>query len=168
MADWVIERLRASHDRTRFACGKAPLDVFLRTLVTQYEKRHLGRTFVASDPGQARVAGYYTLAAGSIGVTRLSESVRKKLPRHPIPTIHLGRLAVDQEYQGRNLGKVLFFHALRQALEVSERLGAFALDVLALDDGARAFYLHYGPLPLEDDPLHLYLPMATIEKLFNP
>jgi hypothetical protein len=35
----------------------------------------------------------------------------------------------------------------------------------ALDDAAAAFYRKYGFLPLLDDPLHLYLPMTTIEKV---
>jgi GNAT superfamily N-acetyltransferase len=168
MAEWVIEPLRAAHDRSVFACGKAPLDSFLGTLVSQYEKRRLGRTFVATEPGQPRVAGYYTLAAGALDASCLPASARKKLPKHPIPTIHLGRLAVDQTFRGQRLGETLLFHALRQSLVVSERLGAFAVDVWAIDDEARAFYLRYGFIPLEDDPLHLYLPLATVEAMFGP
>ena len=167
MAEWVIEPLKASHDRAAFSCGKAALDTFLRTLAGQYEKRRLGRTFIATEPGATRVAGYYTLAAGSVDVSTLSEAQRQKLPRHPIPTVHFGRLAVDESYCGQRLGETLLFHALRQSLEVAEKLGAFAVDVWAIDDEARAFYLRYGFLALEDAPLHLYLPMATVEDLLN-
>jgi hypothetical protein len=126
MDDWVIEGLKPSHQRAEFACGKASLDVFLRKLVSQYEKRRLGRTFVATEPGQARVAGYYTLAAGSFAESRLPAEQRKHLPKHPVPTIHLGRLAVDTAYRGRRLGETLLIHALRAALALSEKLGAFA------------------------------------------
>jgi GNAT superfamily N-acetyltransferase len=166
MAEWVIEPLRAAHERADFACGKAPLDTFLRTLVTQYEKRRLGRTFVATEPGQVKVAGYYTLAAGAFDVSCLPEAARKKLPKHPIPTVHLGRLAVDQSFRGKRLGETLLFHALRTSLEITAKLGAFAIDVRAIDDEARAFYLKYGFLPLGDDPRHLYLPTPTVEALF--
>jgi hypothetical protein len=69
VAEWVIQRLTSAHDRTAFSCGKAPLDTFLVTLVSQYEKRRLGRTFVATEPGQTRVAGYYTLAAGAFDLS---------------------------------------------------------------------------------------------------
>ena len=79
MAEWVIERLGAAHERAEFCCGKPPLDTFLRTLAGQYEKRRLGRTFVATEPGSTRVAGYYTLAAGSFDVSCLPAAVRKKL-----------------------------------------------------------------------------------------
>jgi GNAT superfamily N-acetyltransferase len=167
MAEWTIERLQAAHDRAGFSSGKPLLDTFLRTLVSQYEKRRLGRTFVATEPGQLHVAGYYTLAAGAFDVSCLPEAARKKLPKHPIPTVHLGRLAVDQTFRGQRLGETLLFHALRAALELSEKLGAFAIDVWALDEEARTFYQKYGFLLLEDDPLHLYLPMQTVAAMFG-
>jgi GNAT superfamily N-acetyltransferase len=127
----------------------------------------LGRTFVATQRGQARAAGYYTLAAGSFDLSCLPEAVRRKLPAHPIPTIHLGRLAVDLSFRMKRLGETLLFHALHQALELSEKLGAFAVDVWAIDDGARAFYEKYGFLPLADNSLHLYLPMKTVAAMFD-
>jgi ribosomal protein S18 acetylase RimI-like enzyme len=166
MAEWHIEPLRAAHDRAGFSCGKEPLDRFLQLLVSQYEKRRLGRTIVATEPGQVRVAGYYTLAAGAFDVSCLPEAERRKWPRHPLPTVHLGRLAVDQACRGRRLGETLLCHALRAALELSEKLGACAVEVRAIDDEARAFYQKYGFLPLEDHPLHLYLPMKTVAALF--
>jgi GNAT superfamily N-acetyltransferase len=167
MAEWVIEALRPAHERRSFTCGKPPLDTFLRTLVSQYEKRRLGRTFVATPPGEPRVAGYYTLAAGAFDPGSLPEAERQKLPAHSVPVILLGRLAVDQAFRGQRLGETLLFHALRTALDVSEKIGAFAIDVRAIDDEARAFYVKYGFLPLEDDPLHLYLPMKTVEAMFG-
>jgi GNAT superfamily N-acetyltransferase len=167
MAEWTVEHLRSAHERAEFSCGHPPLDTFLRSLAAQYEKRRLGRTYVATEPGQVRVAGYYTLAAGSCDVDCLPEAVRKKLPRHPLPTVHLGRLAVDLAFRGKRLGETLLFHALRTALELSEKLGTFAIDVWAIDDTARAFYAKYGFLALEDDLRHLFLSMKTIESLLD-
>ena len=114
------------------------------------------------------MAGYYTLAAGAFDISCLPEVVRKKLPKHPLPTIHLGRLAVDREFKGKRLGETLLFHALQGALELSEKLGAFAVDVWAIDDAARAFYEKYGFGSLEDNQWHLYMPLRTIEILFAP
>ena len=166
MADWNIAKLNADHDRSAFSCGKAPLDACLQSLASQYENRRLGRTYVATLTPSTRVAGYYTLAAGSIGASSLPANLRKKLPKHPIPTIHLGRLAVDQAYRGQGLGAMLLFHALRSALYWSEKLGVYAIDLWAIDDEARAFYEKYGFISLEDAPLHLYLPLKTVEAMF--
>ena len=167
MAEWVIERFGSTHERAAFTSGKPLLDTFLRALVSQYEKRRLGRTFVATEPNSTRVAGYYTLAAGAFDVSCLPAALRKKLPKHALPTILLGRLTVDVAFRGRRLGETLLFHALHTDLELSETLGAFAIDIWAIDDEARTFYRKYGFLALEDDPLHLYLPMQTVAAMFD-
>ncbi len=101
MLDFHIERFdRTKHDRTGFSCGKPTLDDFLRSFVTQYEKRRLGITYVAVAPGKSEVLGYYTLASGGITFASLPLSLSKKLPKHPIPVVLLGRLAVDKELRG--------------------------------------------------------------------
>jgi ribosomal protein S18 acetylase RimI-like enzyme len=164
MAEWIISHLNKAHGRADFSCGKAPLDAFLRTHVSQYEKRHLARTYVATEPGLSEVAGYYTLATGSLDASVLPQALRKKLPNHPIPTVHLGRLAVDLRYRGRRLGETLLLNALSTVLESSEKIGAFGVDVWAIDEDASAFYKRYGFETLEDDPHHLLLSMRTFEK----
>src|SRR6202162_5914660 len=164
MAEWRIERLHASHERADFAWGKAPLDDFLRLRVSQYQRRRLGRTYVALFPGATTVAGYYTLAAGAIAIANLPLEAGKRLPKHPVPVILLGRLAVDQRAGGQGLGKALLRDALRRSLDLSEQLGLFAVEVLAIDADAREFYTKYGFVPLADNDLHLFLPIRTIEE----
>jgi GNAT superfamily N-acetyltransferase len=164
MDDWRIERLESSHERGEFCCGKAPLDEFLRSLVGQYEKRKLGRTFVAVLPGDRRVYGYYTLAAGSVPFLNLPPKAAKKLPKHPVPVVLLGRLAVDQPAQGRGLGACLLMDALKRCLAASRELGVHAVEVMAIDQQAKAFYVKYGFTPLPDEALHLYLPLKTVEE----
>lgn len=163
MADWTITRLNKSHDRQAFSCGKASLDDFLHHLVTQYEKRRLGRTYVAIDAGSTLVAGFYALAAGSLDMSVLPEDMQKKLPRHPIPTIHIARLAVDLKTRGQGLGETLLMHALETAVDLSESLGVFGIDVWAIDDEASAFYEKYGFRALKDHPHHLFMSIKTAE-----
>jgi GNAT superfamily N-acetyltransferase len=167
MADWVIEPLSHHHDKAAFSCGNASLDAFLKDLAGQYDKRRLGKTFVAVRQGERLVCGYYTSAAGSLDLSALPEKQRKKFPKHPLPTVHLGRLAVDQSHQGQRLGETLLFHFLRSALDAADTMGVYAVDVRATDDKARDFYLKYGFLQLQDLHLHLYLPMKTVEQMFE-
>jgi GNAT superfamily N-acetyltransferase len=162
MAEWQIERLERSHDRTSFACGKPPLDEFIRRLVSQYEKRNLGRTYVAVRPGDRQVIGYYTLAAGAIAFQNLPAPAAKKLPKHPVPVVLLARLAVDQSAQGQGLGEALLIDALDRCLGLADQVGLHAVEVDAIDQPARAFYEKYGFVPLPDSPLHLFLPLGTI------
>ncbi len=79
--------------------------------------------------------------------------------------MHLGRLAVDLETKGQGLGKALLADALQRISGIAERLGIYAVEVYALNDEAKTFYLKFGFQPLLDDSLHLYLPMKTLRKL---
>jgi GNAT superfamily N-acetyltransferase len=91
----------------------------------------------------------------------------RKLPRHPVPVVLLARLAVDRSVQACGLGKFLLFDALNRCLEISERLGVHAIEVDALDEAARHFYLRFGFIPLQDSAFHLYLPMSSIADAFG-
>jgi GNAT superfamily N-acetyltransferase len=167
VADWRIEGLERAHDRAAFSCGKPPLDQFIQRLVGQYEKRNLGRTYVAVRSGEKRVIGYYTLAAGSIAFQNLPEPTARKLPRHPAPVILLARLAVDGSAQGQGLGAALLIDALSRCLTIADKVGVHAVDVDAIDEQAADFYARFGFSPLPDDALHLFLPIATIRDGFG-
>ena len=165
--DWAIERLSRAHDRSGFDSGNAPLDVFLRTLVRQYEKRNLGRTFVLVRPGSPRVLGYHTLASGSISFENLPRTAARKLPGHPAPVVLLARLAVDRSVRGQGLGERLLLDALDRALTLSRSLGVHAVEVHAIDGNARRFYRMYGFVPLRDRDAHLDMPIATIAEALD-
>jgi predicted N-acetyltransferase YhbS len=162
--EWRIECLGRKHVRAGFDCGKPALDEFLHALVNQYEKRNLGRTYVALRKDASRVLGYYTLASGSIAAESLPVNQAKKLPRHPVPVVLLARLAVDRSVHGG----FLLRDALSRSLDLSEKLGIHAVVVDALDDEARAFYERFGFLPLTDDALRLFLPLSTIRAAAKP
>ena len=161
---WKIERLNKTHDRSAFSSGNTTLDDFLLFRVNQYEKRSLGRTFVATLSTNLTVQGYYTLAATSIPVEGLPAKLARKLPIHPIPAVLLARLAVDQQSQGMGLGEQLLIDALERSLTLAKELGIHAVVVDALDERAASFYRKYGFESLLDDPLHQYIIIATIQE----
>jgi GNAT superfamily N-acetyltransferase len=166
MDEWAIEPLNRSHQREAFCSGKPPLDAFLQAHVSQYEKRHLGRTCVLIRSGELRVHGYYTLASGAVAIEHLPAKAAKKLPRHPVPAILLARLAVDQAVQGQGRGGYLLVDALQRCLTLADSLGVHAVEVDVIDESAKAFYEKYGFIPLQDQALHLYLPISTIQATF--
>lgn len=165
--DWVVEPFRKDHERAAFASGQSSLDDFLRAHVSQYEKRRLGKTYVAVLRGQKRVLGYYTLAAGSVAFEHLPPASAKKLPKHPVPVVLLARLAVDRSVQGQGLGEGLLVDALNRSLGLAANLGIHAIEVHAIDDGAAAFYRTYGFVPLVDRPRHLFFPMSLVGDLLG-
>src|SRR5438128_1115901 len=90
MAVWQIEPLGKAHVRASFSCGQPSLDQFIRELASQYDRRDMGRTFVATLAPESTVLGYYTLSAGAVAFENLPQQTSRKLPRHPIPVVHLG------------------------------------------------------------------------------
>jgi ribosomal protein S18 acetylase RimI-like enzyme len=170
MADspaWQIERIRKDHERASFDCGVEELNVFLRKYARQSEEFGLARTFVATTHGTPKVFGYYTVRNGEVEVQNLRPEETKRFPRYPVPVVHLARLAVDRTTQGQRLGERLLLNALERALMVSRSVAAYAVEVVAINDAAKRFYLKHGFQELLDDRLHLYLSTKTVAKLLG-
>ena len=158
-----IEALAPKHDRAGFACGSDPLDKYLREQASQDMRRRTSACYVAIDEATNAIAGYYTLAAGSVPLTDLAEAMAKKLPRYPlVPVARVGRLAVSVAFQKRQLGAALLWDAGLRAMQSG--MGVFALVVDAKDETAAAFYKHHGFVSFSSNPLTFVLPIATLAK----
>lgn len=158
--EFRLEVLGPQHDRSRFSCGVSALDGYFRTQATQDARRRASACYVAVQDETNAVAGYFTLAAGSVPLTALPENLSKRLPRYPsVPVARVGRLAIDQSFQGRKLGATLLADAALRALR--SEVAVFALVVDAKDDAAVAFYLHHGFEMYGGQPKQLIVPLAS-------
>jgi predicted N-acetyltransferase YhbS len=88
--------------------------------------------------------------------------MRRNMP-DPIPVMVLGRLAVDQTWQGAGLGRGLLRDAVLRTLTVSRHAGVKALLVHAISDEAKRFYAHNGFLDSPLDTMTLMLPLKEAE-----
>ena len=162
---WTIQQLNPSHDIAAFDCSQPSLDSFLRKNALNNDRAGLGRTFVAVEPGLIRVAGYFTISTGSVRFDVFPDHAKKRLPKYPIPTVHIGRLAVDVKFHKRRLGETLLVESLRKAAAASASVGIYAVDVFALHDKAKQFYVKYGFVEMLNETLHLFLPIETARQL---
>ena len=160
---YKIELLAKTHDREDFDCGEESLNVFLKQYARQNAKKGLGRSFVAVKEDAPKIYGYYTLSSNSFGY----EIVPENLPRYPVPVVHLGRLAVDKSAKGQGLGTALLANAFRRSVGIAEQLGIYAVEVYALNEQARKFYLGFGLTELKDDRFHLYIKIDKIKKILE-
>lgn len=166
MADWLVQPLDRSHDRTVFDCGNSQLNDWFHLRAFQWQRKGLARCFVAIPSGVKQPAGFYTLSSHHVSYNTLPDDQSKGLPRIDVPVALLGRLAVDTSAQGQGLGRFLLVDALRRTLQLADTMGIRAVEVDAIDDSAREFYLAYDFIPLTDNPRHLFLPMTVIRKLW--
>jgi GNAT superfamily N-acetyltransferase len=156
-----LEVLASHHDRTGFSCGVEALDAYFAERVTQDIRRRVTACYVAIEAATSRVAGFYTLAAADIPLSDLPEALVKRLPRYPsVPVARLGRLAVDQDYQGRRLGSALLWDAITRAAR--SEVAVFALVVDAKDEQAETFYRHHGFAPFGQSPRRLILSLKSV------
>jgi len=159
-----IEPLTKRHRRTDFGCGVVELDLYLRNIARQDLRKSAATVFVATPDGE-RVAGFYTLSQSSIELDLLDPSLRAELPKYPsVPATLLGRLAVDKQFQGMGLGKLLLLDAFARVCSVASVIATAMIVVDAKDDSAVRFYRSYGFQELTGMANRLVLPLETARK----
>lgn len=157
-----IEGLAKVQDRSSFDCGKPTYNDYLKKLARQHQSLGFAQTFVAIAGENPQVLGYISLAMGSVRLRDADPDVIAKMPKHPIPVLHVARLATSLEFAGRGIGALLLSHAADLAKVAAEYMGVYALELIADDEAAYQYYLKRGFLPLKGGSMHLYAPISTI------
>jgi GNAT superfamily N-acetyltransferase len=152
-----VQKLAATHDVSAFDSGNPALNQFLHRFALVSQKAHSAQTYVSCEEGTDKVAGFYSLAVGSVEQAAASGRLGKGLAGHPVPVMILARLAVDRRFQGVGLGRALLKDALLRIAQAAEIAGIRAILVHAKDDAARNWYLQWGFEPSPTDPYHLFL-----------
>jgi GNAT superfamily N-acetyltransferase len=161
----VVPLDRAVHDRTAFDCGSESLNTYLRTQAAKHQRQRITRVFVLVDTSKpSLVLGFYALSSSHISRRDITKQEAKKLPRYPVPTITLGRLAVDREAASQGFGTLLLMDAIRRCALVGAHAGVYAIVVDAKDARAKVFYARFGFTAIAGHRLKLYLPLATAMK----
>ena len=155
-----IEKLSKAHDLSAFDCGTESLNGWLKRYALVNQQNDSAQTYVLHRNGI--VVGYYALTAGSVRPEEAPGRVSKGLAKHPIGVILLARLATDKREQGKGLGKALLKDALLRIMSAADAIGARAVLVHAIDEGARKFYEHFGFERSPVDELELMLLMKDL------
>ena len=165
---FITEALSSLHMKDQFSCGIEMLDNYLHHQANQDIKRKLSVCFILKEEETNLIKGYYTLSNNSIVIQILPESIQKKLPKayNNLPTILLGRLAVDVRFQSQGMGQLILIDALKRCFEISKSIGSFAVIVDPKDDKAELFYKKFDFIKLPNSG-KMFLPMKTISQLFE-
>ena len=162
-----IKTLKKNHNRAEFDCGNDELNKYLRRTARQHLDGGMSRTFVLIDDNSStKIIGYYTLDACEIHVEKLPRKYSKKYPPKA-PTAKLARLAVLKNKQGQGFGTVMVVNAAERILLVSKNLGIIGFFVDAKNGEAKDYYEQFGFIPLPDNALELFLPIATLQQAYE-
>jgi len=145
---YCIQPLAKSVDTAAFRCGQTPLEDYISRYATQDIRRNVARVFAATPEAEpTRLAGFFTLSAGSVNCADLPALMAKKMPRYPVPVALIGRLAVDVKFQGSGLGAILVADACQKVAQASTTLAVAGIVVDAKDATAAHFYQRFGFVP---------------------
>ncbi len=164
-----IRRLAAHDDRRGIRSGDLDLDRFFERYAGQNQfSHHVGVAYVAAE--EHRIAGFATVAAGSIETAQLPATMVRRLPHHPLPVLRLARLAVDVDCQGRGIATALLRFVFELASEQADTVGCVGILVDA-KPGAATLYERFGFVALDlieghpetrPSPRPLFLPLGTV------
>jgi len=131
-----------------FSSGQAFVDGWLASRAAKAKERGSAVVYVShcagADPASEPPAGFYTLSSASVERDMIGGGWLKRNAPVQVPVILLGVLGVDSRHQGSGLGRMLLHDASLRALSIADSLGAKALVVDPVDEGAEAFYARNG------------------------
>ncbi|MBV5305336.1 MAG: GNAT family N-acetyltransferase [Desulfobulbaceae bacterium] len=154
------ELLAAHHNIEAFTSGVESLDSWLKRRALKNQATGASRIFVVCE-GQ-RVIAYYALASSAVAVAETTGRFPRNMP-DPIPVVILGRLAVDQDFQGKGLGRAMVRDAGHRVVQAADMIGIRGLIVHALSAEARTFYEAVGFASSPLDPMTLMITLSDLK-----
>lgn len=140
----VIEPFKNDIKKTfEFDCGEKSLNDFLCSdEVNNYQEQLLGKTFLVFSRGI--LVGYYTIGTGSLRKETVdgSKSMGNILNIEEIPSIIIGRLAVDSKFQKQGIGEFLIEKIIMESLSRKDLV--VRLVIVQAKKEAFDFYLKCG------------------------
>ena len=163
-----LRKIADSDDVVLFDCHNPALNLFLQRFALVNQKANSAQTYVCCEQGTGTVAGFFSLAVGSVESSAAAGRVINDLARHPVPVMILARLAIDRIHQSAGFGRALLKDALLRTVQAADIAGIRAVLVHAKDDAARNWYLNWGFKPSPTDPYHPFLLVKDLVKIVTP
>lgn len=123
--------LDKSIDLSKFSCKKDDiigLNNFIHKEALAYQEENLGVTYLFLY--KKRIVGFVTLAMDEIRIKEPRRFLSFSVPFKEFPALLIGRLAVDDEFRRRDVGRNICLWVLGLAKELSERVGCGFVTVL--------------------------------------
>lgn len=166
-ADLCVSPLSSDFNRAGFHCDVPELNDFLRKRAWKHMAQGMSVTYVLHRKDEREILGYYAIAMAEIRTIDLPDALIKGLPRHPVPAVRIGRLAVARAHREKGYGALLLWDAIERSVRLATHIGARAIEAHAKNAVAREFYIKYGFVSLVDDVQHLYLAMDTARAVLS-
>ena len=118
-----------------FNCGDDDINYFLKNLAIPNQFRKLSNTYIFYIEENKRVVAYFSILA-----SQLNTGDARIYGIDKIPIVLLGRMGVDKNFRGNNIGRTMINIAVRKALEAS-KLIACRLLLIETSLDMKSYYL---------------------------
>lgn len=152
----ISEFDKKKHNSTNFDCGTAALNNFLSQNASQYERIGASKTFVITDGDE--VYGFYSVSMSAVE----PKIIDIRWPKHTLPVLLVGRLAVDKSMQGKGFGRLLVADIFNKANNVAKIVGCTGVVVDAKDESAMKFYEQCAFKSSRENKFKMFIPMKNI------
>lgn len=154
-----IESLTSHHLTKPFVTSEEETTKFWyeRALIEQNEWR-CGATKVLVDDND-QILGYYTLAMQTIGLNYGPTGYPKD---RRVTAVLIGQFAVNKNFEGMGLSKVLFKSTIKEIIEVAKHIGVYVIIVDPVNEKVLPFWEKFGFSRFRDGSLRMLYPMKII------
>lgn len=118
-----------------FNCGDDDINYFLKNLAIPNQFRKLSNTYIFYIEENKRVVAYFSILA-----SQLNTGDARIYGIDKIPIVLLGRMGIDKNFRGNNIGRTMINIAVRKALEAS-KLIACRLLLIETSLDMKSYYL---------------------------
>ncbi len=169
-AEIRIIPLTKRYDLTSFNSSNVELNDFLKNDALKDQENMVSRTYLCC--WKKNIVGYITLVADTIEVEAIdrSDKIDGYLYRK-YPSIKIARLAVNNDFEKRGVGRFMLLAAIGKAVSVSNEIGCRYITVDSKPEST-GFYEKHGFKIVEkyryNDFLKMYLNMYPIVAMMQP
>jgi GNAT superfamily N-acetyltransferase len=157
--DFSVKKLDEQTDLSTFDCSDNDdlgLDEFIHKEALDYQKEGMGVTHLFYN--EDKIAGYITVAMGSIGV-KMTDLEVDTYDKKRYPAVWLGRLAVHNKLRRRAVGKCMILWCIGLAQRLSEELGCRFIVLVTKSESRIKFYAECGfrecPIDLKEKDMKM-------------
>ncbi len=144
-SDFSVKKLDAQSDLSGFSCTENDdlgLDEFIHKEAMDYQNGGMGVTYLFYNDD--KIAGYITVAMGSIGVKMTKLRLDFFGDKIRYPAVLLGRLAVQNGLRRRAVGKCMALWCIGLAQRLSAEIGCRFVVLVTKGESRIKFYSECG------------------------
>lgn len=135
MTQLLLKIIDKSDKIDDFDCGDNDINYFLKNLAIPNQYRKLSNTYIFYLEENKRLVAYFSILA-----SQLNTGDARIYGIDKIPIVLLGRMGVDKNFRGNNIGRAMINIAVKKALEAS-KLIACRLLLIETSLNMKSYYL---------------------------